>query len=71
MAQLHVTRVKREFREIVTSEEVGRSGEENYRCCRVGCWSWGRLKLWFGPCAGGVVSLHVVLQKEASKGHQL
>ena len=23
MAQLHVTRVKREFREIVTSEEVG------------------------------------------------
>ena len=26
MAQLHVTRVKREFREIVTSEEVNRVG---------------------------------------------
>ena len=29
MAQLHVTRVKREFREIVTSEEVsGKGGRE-------------------------------------------
>ena len=26
MAQLHVTRVRREFREIVTSEEVRRGG---------------------------------------------
>ena len=27
MAQLHVTRVKREFREIVTSDEVSARGE--------------------------------------------
>ena len=44
MAQLHVTRVKREFREIISSEEVGGGGGG------VAMWEWFQEVFFLGSC---------------------